>query len=68
MSPIKNIWTWLKSEFAKDRPTSIASLRRLAEKYWNRITPEILAPYINSMPYRMEEAILKRGDNINYNI
>jgi len=66
MSPIENIWAWLKSEIAKDRPTSIASLRRLAKKHWNRITPEFLAPYINSMPYRMEEAILKRGGNINY--
>ena len=66
MSPIENIWAWLKAEISKDRPSSIASLKRLAKKHWNRITPEFLAPYINSMSNRMRETILNRGGNINY--
>ena len=50
LSPIENVWGWLKGEVNKDMPTSVETLKRCIRKHWNRITPAFLKPYFDSMP------------------
>jgi len=66
ISPIENIWSWLKSEVSKDRPTTLEAMKRSLRKHWKRLTPEFLAPYFNSMPDRMRMIIESEGNRINY--
>lgn len=66
LSPIENIWGWLKGEVSKDVPTTIDALKKSLRKHWKRITPEFLAPYFNSMPERMRLVLDSDGRKINY--
>lgn len=66
LSPIENIWAWLKSQVNKDRPQNEKALIRSIKKHWQKITPEFLEPYIGSMPGRMEMCIENEGEPINY--
>ena len=66
LSPIENIWAWIKEEIAKDRPSTIKSLKRSLRKHWKRLTPEFLEPYFASMPNRMRMVINNHGNRINY--
>jgi len=64
ISPIENVWSWLKGEVAKDCPRSVRQLKVSIKKHWNRIDQEFLAPFINSMPERMKLLIRNKGDRI----
>lgn len=66
ISPIENIWGWLKGEVSRDQPSDVASLKSSLRRHWKRVTPEFLAPYIDSMPNRMEEVLKNNGKKINY--
>jgi len=66
LSPIENIWGWLKGEVSKDCPKTVYSLKRCIQKHWNRINVEFLAPYFDSMPDRMAMVIENEGGKINY--
>ena len=66
LSPIENIWGWLKREINNEKPSSLTAVKRIAKKYWARLTPYFLANYINSMPRRLEQVILNNGGRINY--
>jgi hypothetical protein len=66
LSPIENIWAWLKAKVNKEAPKTINSLKSCIKKYWRQVTPEFLAPYIDSMPERMNMVIENEGGKIKY--
>lgn len=66
ISPIENIWAWLKNEVAKDSPQTIEALKKSIHKNWNRITPNFLVSYIDSMPNRIGDLIASQGGRISY--
>ena len=57
LSPIENVWSWLKEQVAKDCPQTKKALKTSIRSHWNSMDVEFLAPYINSMPHRMEMLI-----------
>lgn len=66
LSPIENIWGWLKHQVAKDGPKTVAAMKRAIKKHWARIDVEFLRPYFESMPRRMDMIIEKEGEKIKY--
>jgi len=66
LSPIENVWSWLKAQVAKDSPRSLRGLKASIKKHWDSMTPEFLAPFINSMPKRMEILRQNKGGKIKY--
>ena len=66
LSPLENVWSWIKQEVAKDCPKSLKSLKESIIKHWRRINVEFLAPFINSMPQRMEAVIQNKGGKTKY--
>ena len=67
ISPIENIWGWLKAEVGKDRPSTIEGLKRSIRKHWySSVNEEFLANYFTSMNKRMMDVIENRGAKINY--
>ena len=66
LSPIENIWGWLKGEVNKDLPMTINALKKSIRKHWKRIDEQFLAPYIDSMPQRMAMVIENEGEPIKY--
>ena len=49
LNPIEEIWSWLKRRVSQEIPKNIKQLKNCILKYWRTITPETLAPYINSL-------------------
>jgi hypothetical protein len=66
LSPIENLWVWLKREVGKDMPRTIEDLRKSIRRNWERVTPEFLQPYFDSLPRRIEELIEAKGSRLNY--
>lgn len=66
ISPLENVWSWLKGEVSKDCPKTSEAMKRCIRRHWNRIDSEFLAPFINSLPNRMEQLVLNKGGKINY--
>ena len=66
LSPIENIWGWLKVQVNKDLPKSVKALKNLIKKHWNSINVDFLEPYFDSMPNRMAMLIENDGGKINY--
>ena len=66
LSPIENIWFWLKSQLRKEQPRDIEEMRKAIIKLWRKITPEFLEPYFNSMENRMNLLIESNGNKIMY--
>ena len=52
LSPIENVWKWLKGEVAKDSLKTLRSLKQSIRRHWNRMSQEFLESFINSMPDR----------------
>lgn len=66
LSPIENVWGWLKTQVSKDRPQNERALIRCIKKHWNRVTPDFIKPYIDSMYNRMAMCIERNGDKVDY--
>lgn len=66
LSPIENIWGWLKREVNKVRPKSEKALITCIKKTWERVTPQFIKPYIDSMGARMNMCIEREGDKVDY--
>ena len=66
LSPIENVWAWLKNQVNKDMPKTVSALKKSIKKHWELVNEEFLSPYYNSMQNRMEALIEKDGDKINY--
>ena len=66
ISPLENVWSWLKKEVAKDCPKTLRDLKDSIKRHWRRVTSDFLAPYIDSMPQRMKMLIENKGGKITY--
>jgi len=66
LSPIENIWGWLKNEVNREMPKTVDSLKRCIRKHWRRLSVDFLAPYFESLPKRMHMIIENNGNKIKY--
>lgn len=66
VSPIENVWGWLKQQVNKDLPKTVEELKKSIKKHWKKVNIEFLEPYIESMPKRIEMLIESEGKKINY--
>lgn len=66
LSPIENVWAWLKAKVSKDMPKTIAALKKSIKKHWATIDAEFLSPYYETMPNRMVAVIENNGKKIKY--
>ena len=66
LSPIENIWGWLKHQVSKDRPKTVEAMKKCIRKHWKDIDEEFLAPYFASMRRRMEMLLEYEGGKIKY--
>lgn len=66
ISPIENIWGWLKGKVAKDCPKNVEALKKSIRTHWEAMDIEFLAPYFESMPKRMAMVIESDGKKIKY--
>ena len=57
LSPIENIWAWLKGRVNKELLKTIQKLKKVIERNWYSITPKFLRPYIDSMLTHMAMCI-----------
>jgi len=64
LSPIENVWSWLKVKVAQDSPRTMRTLKLSIRKHWNSMTPAFLAPFINCMPNRIKRLIENKGGRI----
>lgn len=66
LSPIENVWGWLKAKVARDAPRNVYALKRSIRTHWQSMDIEFLAPYFQSMPERMAMVIESEGAKIKY--
>ncbi len=66
ISPIENIWGWIKAQVAKDVPQNVDALKKSIRTHWESMDIEFLAPYFESMPKRMAMVIENEGRKIKY--
>ena len=66
LNPIENVWSWLKNQINDEYPRTIASVKKYAKKHWNRITPDFVYNYYNSMSYRVSKCLELNGSETNY--
>lgn len=66
LSPIENIWGWLKKQVSKDAPRHVEALKSSIERHWDSIDEEFLRPYFDTMPMRMQMVIENLGGKIKY--
>lgn len=66
LSPIENLWRYLKRKLNKRRPRTVDSLRQYLFEEWERIPVEKVKSLVESMPKRLNEVIKKKGDATKY--
>lgn len=67
LQPIENVWGLLKRRIAqRDDIVTAAHLRQALEEEWARLTAEDVAPFVASMPRRLEECLDNRGTQTHY--
>ena len=66
LNPIENLWSQMKHLQRHERATSIAGLKRIAQKVWNNITLAYLQSLYESMPRRMQAVVDAQGGHTKY--
>ena len=66
LNPIENLWSQMKNLQRHERATSIAGLKRIAQKVWDNITPAYLQSLYESMPRRMQAVVDAQGGHTKY--
>ena len=66
LNPIENLWSQMKHLQRHERATSIAGLKRIAQKVWDNITPAYLQSLYESMPRRMQAVVDAQGGHTKY--
>lgn len=64
LSPVENVWSWLKAKVAQDCPQTPRTLKLSIRRHWNSMDENFLAPFINSMPSRMNRLKENKGGKI----
>jgi len=57
ISPIENVWGWLKDKVARDCPSTKTALRDRSGFFY---------PYIHDMPDRMKQLVASKGGKISH--
>lgn len=65
-NPIENVWSPLKDCVAAREPATLDQLEQYIREEWSKLTPDLAARLVNSMPHRMELLIEAGGDSIDY--
>ena len=66
LSPIENLWGFLKVKVAKRSPATVSDLKMILKEEWENISLEYLQSLVRSMPKRLQELKIKNGNKINY--
>ena len=66
LNPIKSLWSQMKHLQSRERATSMAGLKRITLKVWNKITPAYLQSLYKSMPRRMQAVVDAQGGHTKY--
>ena len=66
LNPIENIWSRMKIAVEKEQPKSFERLKETVLKVWDSLELEDLAPYVQSMPNRLDKCIAAQGFTIDY--
>ena len=61
LNPIENLWSQMKHLQRHEQATSIAGLKRIAQKVWDNITPAYHQSLYKSMPRRMQAVVDAQG-------
>ena len=66
LSPIENLWGFLKVKVAKRSPATVSDLKMILKEECENISVEYLQSLVRSMPKRLQELKIKNGNKINY--
>lgn len=62
LSPIENLWRFLKRKVVARRPTTTEMLRRILQEEWVKVPVEEVRKLVESMPRRVAAVIKLKGD------
>ena len=63
---IENIWSQMKHEQRREQATSMAGLKKIAQKVWKNLKLDYVERLYASHPKRMEAVVLAGGGHTNY--
>ena len=63
---IENIWSQMKHEQRQEQATSMAGLKKIAQKVWKNLKPDYVERLYASLPKQMEAVILAGGGHTKY--
>ncbi len=66
LSPIENLWSWIKREVDKLEPKDLDDLEVAIEEVFKKIDKNLLFSLIESMPKRLKLCIESNGETIDY--
>ena len=66
ISPIENLWALMKAEVRKKNITSLPQMREELVYLWNNMKIEWCQKLADSLPKRLAEVKLKKGNAIKY--
>ncbi|GJQ84719.1 hypothetical protein Trydic_g21125 [Trypoxylus dichotomus] len=65
-NPIEHLWTHLKKDVPKQKPTSISNLNQIIDNEWYKILLEYTKKSVESMPRRCQAVIETKGGHAGY--
>jgi hypothetical protein len=66
INPIENLWSIIKRQVEKRKPKNLNELETFMNDEWQKIDPQILINFVNSMKDRLIAIIQANGERINY--
>jgi hypothetical protein len=66
LNPIENLWSILKRQVDKQKPTNSDKLQALIMQEWSAISQDVAQKLIDSMPGRIAEVLKKKGQHCKY--
>ena len=66
LNPIENLWSILKKQLDKQKPTNYDKLQALIMQEWGAISQDVAQKLIDSMPGRIAEVLQKKGQHCKY--
>ena len=66
LNPIENLWSMLKRQVDKQKPTNVDKLQALIMQEWAAISQDVAQKLIDSMPGRIAEDLKKKGQHCKY--
>lgn len=69
LSPIENVWFWMKNwleEHYDVQSLDLTRLRQAVQEAWEALPPEFLRRLAHSMPQRLQKVIDNQGDRVLY--